>query len=99
MSGLNRWSESMRFSRPCISHPQRKPRRMTSNSIFDAATHAVDEANSIVLITHVNPDGDAIGSMVGLANALRARGKIVDAVVDGGVPDYLRFLSGAETVM
>src|SRR5688572_23568144 len=71
---------------------------MTSNSIFGAATRAVEEAGSIVLITHVNPDGDAIGSIVGLANALRARGKIVDAVVDGGVPEYLRFLPGAETV-
>jgi bifunctional oligoribonuclease and PAP phosphatase NrnA len=72
---------------------------MTSDSIFGAATRAVEEAGSIVLVTHVNPDGDAIGSVVGLANALRARGKIVDAVVDGGVPEYLRFLPGAETVM
>src|SRR5688572_16317281 len=98
MNDWKRWSESTTFSRTCIFHRQRKSSLMTSNLIFDAATHAVEEAISIVLITHINPDGDAIGSMVGLANALRARGKVVDAVVDGGVPDYLRFLSGAETV-
>lgn len=63
------------------------------------ATAAVDAAASILLVTHVAPDGDAIGSMLGLANALRARGKQPDMVVDGGTPDYLRFLPGTEAIL
>jgi len=62
------------------------------------ATEAVEQAASVLIVTHINPDGDAIGSLLGLALTLRARGKKVDAVVDGGVPDFLRFLVGANTV-
>ena len=43
------------------------------------ATAAVEKAGSILLVTHMNPDGDAIGSLVALALALRERGKQVDA--------------------
>jgi len=32
-------------------------------------------ARRILLLTHVNPDGDAVGSMLGAAHALRAIGK------------------------
>lgn len=62
------------------------------------ATEAVKQAASILVVTHVSPDGDAIGSLLGIVLALREMGKKVDAVVDGGVPDFLRYLTGASTV-
>ncbi len=71
---------------------------MTNNVEFDKATALVNEAKSILIVTHYNPDGDAIGSMLGLANALRARGKSVDVAVDDGVPSYLQFMPGADGV-
>src|SRR5262249_10161434 len=64
------------------------------------ATEAVDSAKSIVLVTHLNPDGDAIGSLLGLANALRERGSaVMTLAVDKGVPTYLRFLPGSDDVL
>jgi phosphoesterase RecJ-like protein len=71
---------------------------MTSPTNWPEAARAIDAAASILLVTHVNPDGDAIGSLLGLAAALRARGRHVDAAVDGGVPDFLTFLPGADQV-
>jgi phosphoesterase RecJ-like protein len=65
---------------------------------WTAATEAIDRANSILLVTHLSPDGDAIGSLLGLANTLLARGKNPTLAVDGGVPDYLQFLPGAAQV-
>lgn len=62
------------------------------------ATQAVETASSILLVTHMNPDGDAIGSMVGLANAFRPRGKRIDMAVDDGLPVSLRFLPGADGI-
>jgi phosphoesterase RecJ-like protein len=62
------------------------------------ASLAVAAAQTILIVTHVKPDGDAIGSLVGLANALREQGKRVDAAVDGGVPGAFLFLAGAEQV-
>jgi phosphoesterase RecJ-like protein len=50
-----------------------------------------------LVATHRNPDGDAIGSMLGMARALRAQGReatLWHAEPDS-VPDELRFLVGA----
>lgn len=60
----------------------------------DLVTHA----QSILVLTHVGPDGDAIGSMLGLAHALRRAGKNVITAVDEGVPPELTFLPGAKAV-
>jgi len=45
-----------------------------------------------VLTTHVNPDGDAIGSEMGLARFLRSRGAEVRIVNQDPTPETLRFL-------
>lgn len=39
------------------------------------AAAALEEAPSVALACHVNPDPDALGSMLGLSNYLRAKGK------------------------
>ncbi|MCL5964915.1 MAG: bifunctional oligoribonuclease/PAP phosphatase NrnA [Deinococcus sp.] len=44
----------------------------------------------IIIVTHVDPDGDAIGSSLGLARALRALGKNVTWIAEP--PRFLRFL-------
>lgn len=66
---------------------------------WDRASAAVRAADSILIVTHISPDGDAIGSALGLANALRQQGKAVTVANDDGVPDYLQFLPGADTVV
>ncbi|MGH2637484.1 MAG: DHH family phosphoesterase [Actinomycetota bacterium] len=39
------------------------------------AAKALEDASTIAIAGHVNPDADAMGSMLGLSNYLRARGK------------------------
>lgn len=63
------------------------------------AVNLVNDARSILVVTHVKPDGDAIGSLLGLTVALREMEKQVDAAVDGGIPDYLTFIPYAETIV
>lgn len=46
----------------------------------------------IVLCTHVNPDGDGLGSMLALARAGRSAGKTVTPTVLGTVPRKYAFL-------
>ncbi|MDZ4769016.1 MAG: bifunctional oligoribonuclease/PAP phosphatase NrnA [Chloroflexota bacterium] len=75
-------------------------RRYNEVPQFAEATAAVDAAVTILLVTHLHPDGDAIGSLLGLAHALRARGKDrIVCAVDAGVPDYLAFIPAAATVL
>ncbi|MFW5692017.1 MAG: DHH family phosphoesterase [Chloroflexota bacterium] len=65
---------------------------------WEEATAAVRAAERILVVTHIKPDGDAIGSMLGLVNAFRALGKSVDCAVDEGLPFEFGFLPGSETV-
>lgn len=53
---------------------------------------------SFVLLSHVRPDGDAIGSLLGLGFSLLAAGKAVRMLNEDGVPESLAFLPGAERV-
>ncbi|HUN09955.1 MAG TPA: bifunctional oligoribonuclease/PAP phosphatase NrnA [Aggregatilineales bacterium] len=62
------------------------------------ATNAIRAAQSILLVTHISPDGDAIGSMLGLYHALSEMGKKVEVAVDDGVPDFLEFIPGWKEV-
>lgn len=56
-------------------------------------------ANTILLGSHYNPDGDAIGSVLALGTALEHLGKKVTIFSRDGVPKNLRFLSGSEQVV
>jgi phosphoesterase RecJ-like protein len=44
------------------------------------------DADRIAISAHVRPDGDAVGSIMGLALSLRAMGKTVYALLEDGVP-------------
>ena len=63
------------------------------------AVAAIGASQTIVLACHVNPDGDALGSLLGLALALIPLGKDLVCLSQDGVPDILRFLPGAEMVV
>lgn len=55
-------------------------------------------ANKILIAAHVRPDGDAIGSVLGLGLALRDAGKSVEMVLVDGVPSSFRYLEGSELI-
>lgn len=54
------------------------------------------EAKRVVILTHTNPDGDAIGSSLALALALRKLQIDASVVIPDGLPDFLRWLPGIE---
>jgi phosphoesterase RecJ-like protein len=66
---------------------------------FQQATRLLEGAQSVLVVTHENPDGDAIGSLLGVANMLDALGKQVTAAVDKGVPSFLKFLPQQERIL
>ncbi|MEW6683103.1 MAG: bifunctional oligoribonuclease/PAP phosphatase NrnA [Nitrospirota bacterium] len=57
-----------------------------------AVVEALKGYQSFSVSTHVSPEGDALGSAVALALALRAAGKSADVVIKDPVPAYLDFL-------
>ncbi len=56
----------------------------------------IGAAQRIAILTHTNPDGDAIGSSLALALALKKRGIDAQVVIPDGLPDFLRWLPGIE---
>ncbi|MFN8413804.1 MAG: DHH family phosphoesterase [Anaerolineales bacterium] len=56
-------------------------------------------AKQIVIVSHVRPDGDAIGSLLGLGLALREAGKSVQMVLVDGVPSSFKYLEGSDTIV
>ena len=56
-------------------------------------------AKSIVIASHVRPDGDAIGSLLGLGLALRNAGKAVQMILTDGIPSSFKHLEGSELIV
>ncbi len=55
-------------------------------------------ASSLLLYTHRNPDGDAVGCVTALAAALRALGKDVTVLCPDPLPAYLLSVPGAKEI-
>lgn len=55
-------------------------------------------AQNILIVSHVRPDGDAIGALLGLGLALQAAGKTVQMVLTDGLPASFRHLPGSGQV-
>ncbi len=69
-----------------------------ANHSFEDIGEVIGKHERFVLLSHVRPDADAIGSQLGLAHPLKALGKSVTLLNEDGVPESLAFLPGAEWV-
>ncbi len=56
----------------------------------------IGSAKKVAILTHTNPDGDAIGSSLALAQVLRKKQIDARVVIPDGLPDFLRWLPGIE---
>ncbi len=59
----------------------------------------LQKVRQVVITCHLSPDGDAMGSSLGLARALRNAGKSVRVITPDTPPKYLMFLPGADMIM
>jgi phosphoesterase RecJ-like protein len=70
------------------------------NPLIDQVAEKIRGARHIVLATHLRPDGDAVGSLLGLAAILEGMGKQVVRYLEEPVPglyDFLPFRDLVET--
>lgn len=57
-----------------------------------------NKEENIVIISHRNPDGDAMGSALGLHNVLKSRGINSHVLLPNDFADFLRWMPGAEDI-
>src|SRR3972149_9682123 len=70
-----------------------------NEEIIEAIQERLEKSNNIVIASHVRPDGDAVGSVLGLGLALQNAGKSVQMVLVDGVTSSFRHLEGSEKVL
>ena len=54
---------------------------------------------TIAIVGHKNPDGDAVGSCLGLFHFLKNRGFNVTVVMPNDFPEFLKWLPGCDTII
>jgi len=65
---------------------------------IQSIVEAIRECKTVLITSHEGPDGDAIGSSLGLAAFLSASGKQVTVHLADQVPELYRFLPGSDLV-
>ena len=63
--------------------------KVIEQSKIDHFTKWFDRADKIVIVSHVGPDGDAIGSSLGLWHFFSSQGKTANVIVPNAFPDFL----------
>ena len=66
-------------------------------STLDSILEEINKAESIVILTHENPDGDAIGTGLALYNSLKQMGKNPDIIIPE-YPKIFEFLPGTDEI-
>lgn len=66
---------------------------------ISAVEKLLSEYSKIVIVTHVSPDGDAIGSSLGLYHYLYDTGNDVTVIVPNEFPEYLKWIKGAKDIL
>ena len=72
---------------------------MQEDTFFERFDAVIQIPRRFVLACHVNPDGDAIGSVLAMAEFLRGKGHDVKMVVANDFPDFLHWMPGADDIM
>jgi phosphoesterase RecJ-like protein len=66
--------------------------------VLSQVVELIENKNNFAITTHVRPDGDGVGSSLGLCWLLRSLGKTAEVLVRDGVPVSYRDLPGADEI-
>ena len=69
---------------------------MQQDSFFEHFDAVIQQPKRFVLACHVNPDGDAIGSVLAMSEFLKSKGHEVKMVVANDFPEFLHWMPGAD---
>ena len=70
-----------------------------SNDQLALMDQLISSAQTMLVVCHKSPDGDAVGSSLGWAEYLRQRGKDVTVIVPDQYPDFLKWLPNTEKIV
>lgn len=68
-------------------------------SIHDAIRKRLAAAKNVLITSHIRPDGDAVGALLGLGLSLQKAGRNVQMVLRDGMPDNMMHLPGSDQIV
>jgi phosphoesterase RecJ-like protein len=72
--------------------------------VFDLAKYTkelselLDSSDNILIISHINPDGDAIGSQLALYHYLASKGKKAGMMCPNNLQEFLKWMEGSDKI-
>ena len=72
---------------------------MTSIPLAPELEKLLNEERNTAIISHFNPDGDAIGSSLGLWHFLNTQEKTANIIVPNAFPDFLKWMPGSKDIL
>ena len=73
--------------------------KIIAQADIDRVEKWFEKADKLVIVSHVSPDGDAIGSSLGLYHFLSSLDKTVHVVVPNAFPDNFKWMPGAKEII
>ena len=73
--------------------------KIIAEELIHKTKNEIEDADNIVIVTHVGPDGDAMGSALGLWHFLMTENKSSKVIVPSPPPNFLMWMPGAEHVL
>ena len=74
-------------------------KKIITEENIQKAKKLINKYDKIIVVTHMSPDGDALGSSLALYHFLLEYGKQVNVVVPNEFPDFLQWLPGADDII
>lgn len=74
-------------------------KKVIDQNKVDQFSKWLDQSEKIVIVSHISPDGDAIGSSLGLAHFLEIMGKEAHVIVPNAFPDFLKWMPGSKDIV
>lgn len=73
--------------------------KVIDQSKIDHFAKWLERADKIVIVAHVAPDGDAVGSSLGLWHFLNTQDKDATVIVPNAFPDFLKWMPGSKDIL
>jgi phosphoesterase RecJ-like protein len=73
--------------------------KIITDKFFDKYSRQLQSVQRIVVLSHKNPDGDALGAGLGLVEYYKEKGKDIFMVVPNDLPSFLHWMPGMDQVI
>jgi phosphoesterase RecJ-like protein len=73
--------------------------KIIAESSIQKAKKIIEHCDKIVIVAHVSPDGDAIGSSLALFHFLLEWGKKINILVPNNFPSFLKWMNGTKDII